>query len=198
MGESVELDSITLVNVSSSAAERRQKFTAVPLVGEATVKLVWLPMNRSSVCLCWSVEFISRSTMEGFRVLVDARSGETVIRQNRTCWYTSASYRVFNSDSPSPFTPGHAVPSSTQPAIVARQLLTLPALSQTASPEGWIPDGSNQTIGNNVDASVNWNAQTPNPTPRPQGSPARVFDLTLDLGQAPDTYGNASAVNLFY
>jgi hypothetical protein len=76
--------------------------------------------------------------------------------------------------------------------------VTLPALSQVASPQGWIRDYDNLTLGNNVDASVNWGADVPNPTPRPHGSPFRVFNFSLDLAQEPTSYANAAAVNLFY
>jgi hypothetical protein len=197
LGEHVELDAVTLIKASSTP-EQRQTFTAAPLLGEASAKLVWLPMSPSVAHLCWCVQFMSRSTGEGFQTLVDAASGEVLVRQNRTCNFTPASFRVYTSDSPSPFTPGWSTPSSAQPAVVNRQLLTLAALSQTASPDGWIRDTDNLTLGNNVDASVNLNGQIPNPTPRPQGSPFRVFDFPLSLNDDPSAYGDAAAVNLFY
>lgn len=198
LGVAITVDAVTSAGEIPATPERQQKFNAAPVFGEARTRLVWLPMNRSSVRLCWVVEFIRRSPMEGFRTLVDAVSGEVLVRQNRTCHYINASYRVYPSDSPSPFSPGHAQPSSGQPALVERQLLTLPALSQTASPLGWIRDYDNLTLGNNVDASANRDAEFPNPTPRPQGSPFRVFDFALDLNQDPSTYSDAAAVNLFY
>jgi hypothetical protein len=198
LGGTVQLGSLIRVNPTSSTPQGAQKFAYAGWFGEGSAKLIWLPMNPSSLRLCWSIELINRSTMEGFRILVDASSGEPLVRQNRTCWYTPSSYRIFTSDSPSPFTPGHTQPSSGQPASVARQLLALPALSQTASPDGWVPDGSNQTHGNNVDASANRIAQSPNPQPRPQGNPFRVFDFPLNLNNDPSTYGDAAVANLFY
>jgi hypothetical protein len=153
-------------------------------------------MNRSAVRLCWSVEFISRSNLEAFRSLVDATSGEVLVRQNRT-FRSDASYRVYTSDSPSPFSPGHSTPSSVQPSLVARQLVTLDALSATASPEGWVHAGTDpQTIGNNVDGRA-WRNLFGNPSPRPQAT-SRVFDFSLDLNQGPETYTSAAVVNVFY
>ncbi len=198
LGETASADGVTSVSTVSSTPEKQHTFTAAPLLGEARGGLVWLPMNRSSARLCWCVQFMSRSTGEGFQTLVDASSGEVLVRQNRTCNFTSASYRVYISDSPSPFTPGWATPSSAQPTLVARQLQTLAALSQTASPQGWIRDTDNLTLGNNVDASVNRSGLIPNPTPRPQGSPFRVFDFPRDLNDDPTAYSSAAAVNFCY
>jgi hypothetical protein len=198
LGETIGVGAVTPAAALSLTPEKRQTLAATPLFGDGRASLVWLPMGRSTVRLCWVLEFISRSRLESFRTLVDASSGEVLVRQNLTCNYTSASYRVYPSDSPSPFTPGWTTPSSAQPTVVSRQLLTLPALSQTASPQGWIRDSDNLTLGNNVDASVNRNGWYPNPTPRPQGSPSRVFDFGLDLTQDPSTYENAATVNLFY
>jgi len=196
IGETITVDEITPTGPAATGPEKKQSFTAAPLSGEAHASLVWLPMSRTNARLCWSVRLIG--ILEDFRTLVDASSGEVLVRQNQTCNYTDASYRVYTSDSPSPFSPGWQTPSSGQPAVVDRQLITLPALSAVASPNGWINDGDNQTIGNNVDASLNRNPQIPNPTPRPQGSPSRVFDFTLDLTQEPNNYENAAVANLFY
>ena len=188
LGETIGVDAVTPAATVSSTPEKRQTLAAPPLFGEGRASLAWLPMGHSSVRLCWALEFITRSRLESFQTLVDASSGEVLARRNLTCNYTSASYRVYTNDSPSPFTPGWTTPSSAQPPVVDRQLMTLPAVSQTASPQGWIRDTDNLTLGNNVDASVNRYAYYPNPTPRPQGSPFRVFDFGLDLNQDPSTY----------
>ena len=45
----------------------------------------------------------------------------------------------------------------------------------------------NETRGNNVDAHTDLDANNLADTPRPQGSPIRVFDFALDLTQAPST-----------
>src|SRR3974390_3081491 len=71
-------------------------------------------------------------------------------------------------------------------------------MEPNASPAGWINDGGNETLGNNVDAHTDRNADNLPDLPRPQGSPYRVFDFPLDLTQAPHTYSNAAVVQLFY
>jgi len=78
-------------------------------------------------------------------VLVDADTGEVQVRHTLTEHVSNASYRVFTSDSPTPFSPGHATPSSVQPALVSRGLVTTPGLNLVASPNGWIDDGVFET-----------------------------------------------------
>jgi len=183
---------------TATAAEQRQVFSASALPGETIARLVWLPLARDHLTLCWDVLLTSRARSEMFRVLVDVETGEVKIRRCLTEYISDATYRVFTSDSPSPFSPGHPTPNSAQPALVSRALLTLPALNTNASPNGWIDDGINETRGNNVDAHLDRNNDNQPDLPRPQGSPFRVFDFTLDLAQSPTTYGDAAVAQLFY
>jgi uncharacterized repeat protein (TIGR01451 family) len=164
----------------------------------ARATLVWLPMNPSTLRLCWQVELATRARGEWHRLLVDAETGEVLLRRSLTDYLTDATYRVFTSDSPTPFSPGHATPAAAQPAGVTRELLTFSALSTLASPNGWINDGVNETLGNNVDAHLDRNDDDLPDLPRPHGSPDRVFDFPLDLTKAPSSYGAASVVQLFY
>jgi uncharacterized repeat protein (TIGR01451 family) len=173
-------------------------FKAGSLPGEARARLVWLPMNESSLRLCWEIELTRRAGGERYRVLLDARSGEMHIRRRLTVYLSDATYRVFTSDSPRPFSPGWPEPNTNQPPTVARTLVTLSSLNTNASPIGWISDGENETRGNNVDAHADRNADDLPDLPRPQGLPYRVFDAPLDLTQPPGSYTDAAAVQLFY
>ena len=198
-GEKVETEAVATAGPVASAAERRQKFLAPGLKGEATAKLIWLPMDKDSLRLCWDVEWTGAQRGEMFRSLVDARTGEVLVRRCLTSYISDASYRVWTSDSPSPFSPGWPTPSSAQPSVVARTLVTLPAMDTNASPSGWIPDGGNETLGNNVDAHADRNNDNLADLPRPQGSPARVFDLAIDpTTQDPTNFTAAATVQLFY
>jgi hypothetical protein len=179
-------------------AESRQAFTAPLLRGEVRVKLVWLPMNRNSLRLAWRIELSSRARPELYSVVVDAQTGEPMLRRSLTSYLTDASYRVYTSDSPTPFSPGHSTPSSVQPPEVQRKLVKFSAISTNASPKGWINDGDNETRGNNVDAHTDRNDDDQPDLPRPRGTPNRVFDFPLDLKSQPTTYTNAAIVNLFY
>ena len=180
-------------------ATRKQHFTASGLTGTTRAQLTWLPMNRETMRLCWDVVLVDKQRSEMFRLLVDAVSGEVVIRYGLTEYLSDASYRVFTSDSPSPFSPGHATPLTSQPPVVARTLVVTSAVSTNASPLGWITDGDNTTLGNNADAHLDLDANdVADPGSRHSGSPFRVFDFPMDLSQAPSTYTNATVTQLFY
>ncbi len=178
--------------------QKKQKFKSASLPGDTEARLIWLPVAPDQMKLCWEILLTSGSRAEMFRLLVDSETGQVWLRHNLTAYLSTASYRVFDSDSPSPFSPGHTTTNSGQPAIVSRPLITVGALNTNASPNGWINDGGNETLGNNVAAHLDKNADNQPDLPRPQGSPNRVFDFPVDLAQAPGSYSDASVVQLFY
>ncbi len=198
IGEAVQAADLT-TTAAPAGVEKKQAFRAAALRG-ATVHFTWLPMDKGSARLCWDVVLTGRTTGEMFRILIDATTGEAQVRSCLTNYISEATYRVFTGDSPTPFQPGHATPSTDQPAEVPRTLVTLSALDTTASPNGWINDGVTETRGNNVDAHLDLDNNNVADTPRPQGSGLnnRVFDFPLDLTQAPSTYRNAAVTQLFY
>ncbi len=198
-GEGASIDQITPSGASDATPEKNARFTAPFLKGEADAKLIWLPMDRDTLRLCWDVTLMSRTRGEMYRVLVDAETGLVQIRRCLTDYLQDASYRVYTSDSPTPMSPGFPTPVSTQPPMVSRTLVTTPGLDLNASPNGWINDGGNETLGNNVDAHTDLNNDDLADLPRPQGSPFRVFDFPMDLTtQNPTSYSQAAVVQLFY
>jgi hypothetical protein len=197
LGSPVALTDVAL-HEKPAGAEQKHVFHAARLTGETTAELVWLPMNKDELRLCWNIVLKPRSRAETFRVLIDAESGEVLLRRCLTAYVTNSTFRVFTSDSPSPFSPGHSAPLTNQPPLVTRSLVTFSALDTNASPGGWIDDGVNETRGNNVDAHRDTNDDDTPDLPRPQGSPFHVFDPPLDLTQSPALFGNASVVQLFY
>ncbi|MEO6183672.1 MAG: M36 family metallopeptidase, partial [Verrucomicrobiota bacterium] len=198
IGEKIGTHEIESMDTQAQGAERRQKFKSARPSGETETRLVWLPMNAKEMRLCWEIILTSHARGEMFRLLVDAQTGEVLLRRCLTNYISNASYRVYTSDSPSPFSPGHSTPISTPPPLVPRVLVVTNAFNTNASPNGWINDGGNETTGNNVDAHLDRDNNNVADTPRPQGSPSRVFDFPMDLTQAPGTYTNASVVQLFY
>lgn len=200
VGLDIDQSAVVPVEQINAAAtpEKRQFFKSISFKGKADAKLIWLPMSQDRLQLCWDVILMSRARGEMFRVLVDVQTGEPLLRHCLTDYISDATYRVYTSDSPSPFSPSYSTPVTTQPPLTNRVLLTLPALDTNASPNGWIDDGGNETLGNNVDAHTDVNADNVADLPRPHGSPARVFDFPLDLSQSPSTYTNAAVVQLFY
>ena len=198
-GEAADQKLVTSLGTIAGGPEKAEKFNAPFLLGEAEAKLIWLPMDPQTLRLCWDVILTSRKRGEMFRILVDAETGVVQVRHGLTDYLSDATYRVFTSDSPSPFSPGYSTPVSTQPALVSRSVVTLSAIDTNASPSGWINDGGNETAGNNVDAHSDINGDNVPDLPRPQGSPARVFDFALDLTtQNPSAYRQAAVVQLFY
>src|SRR4030095_3708698 len=98
-----ELEENSLISLGDpEGAESRQAFNAPLLRGEARAKWVWLPMNRNSLRLAWRVELSSRARPELYSVVVDAQTGEAMLRRSLTSYLTDASYRVYTGDSPSP------------------------------------------------------------------------------------------------
>ncbi|HKX63147.1 MAG TPA: M36 family metallopeptidase, partial [Verrucomicrobiae bacterium] len=186
---------------TAADAEHRQFFRGKALQGQARTRLVWLPTDARTLRLGW--EIIATPQVSGRMSLsvVDATTGEMWIQRDLTSDASDATYRVFIGDNPTPFSPGYATLGySNQPAAVSRVWATLKSLDAAASPQGWIPDGGNETLGNNVDAHTDLDDDNTPDLPRPAGSPARTFDFPLDLAQEPDgsTYRKAAVVNLFY
>ncbi len=154
LGETLAIEAVTPA-AGARVEPGRQTFRAPRYSGIST-HLVWLPMDRTTMRLCWEV-LIDSKTIDGlYRVIIDAESGEAHLRQTLTEHISPVTYRIFTGDSPTPFSPGHATPSSTQPPSVQRSLVTISALNTTASPNGWINDGMNETIGNNVEPTRRW------------------------------------------
>jgi hypothetical protein len=198
IGETIEDSEASPVDFTPQGPDKHQKFRAKTFKGDADVHLTWLPMTRDSLRLCWEVIVMGRTREEMFKILIDAETGEALVRHGLTENISDASYRVFTTDSPTPFSPGFATPMTNQPAEVDRVLVVTNTFDTNASPGGWINDGDNETTGNNVDAHLDRDADNLPDLPRPRGSPFRVFDFPLDLTQDPGTYGDACVVNLFY
>lgn len=177
---------------------RMKKYRAGKNPRAAMVRLVWAPMSPLAMRLAWEVYLAREAGGDMYRLLVDAESGEVILRHARTFYLSDATYHVFTGANPAPLAPAHPTPSTNQAPIVPRTMVTIAALSTNGSPIGWISDGESETRGNNVDAHLDRNGDDQPDLPRPQGGPGRVFDFPLDLTRSPQTYGEASAVNLFY
>src|SRR5262249_11353467 len=143
----------------------------------AYVRQVWLPLDSGRLRPAWEVMLDSRQSRLRYQVLVDAETGSVWLRRSLTTFISDATYNVWTSDSPSPFSPGWPTPNTAQPPLTNRIMVTLPALDTNASPAGWIPDGGNTTTGNNADAFVDRNFDGQPDQPRPVGNPNRVFNF---------------------
>ncbi len=203
------IDEISALEAKTPQKTRVQNFKAKPLPGEATAALVWLPLDGDTLRLCWEVELNRREFSERFRFVVDAETGEVLVRRKLTVEVSEVLYRVYTSDSPTPLSPGPAFPTNLQPPYVARSLLSISNISPKASPLGWINDGVMETRGNNVDAHLDRDDDDRPDLPRVQGTVTnwvadgvtnsqRIFDFPIDFTQSPTSYAPASVVQLFY
>ncbi len=119
-------------------------------------------------------------------------------------WFPAAdedvTFRIYSMGSPAPGLPGTDNPSGNQLQFIGSELLTFGAASMaSASPDGWIPDGQNETAGNNVAAQLDLDADNIPDGPRPQGLPYRVFNFTSDPQiQDPAQFQEAAVVQAFY
>jgi outer membrane protein assembly factor BamB len=222
IGEALSAEEIKPLDAIPEGPRLKQRFTASMLQGEARTELVWLPIDRQTMRLCWRVVLAGKSRGELFQVLVDAETAELEIRHCWTFSFNDTSYRVYNSDSPSPFSPGHSAPNSNQPMnintpqpeyVSQANLPESSVRSSVASPLGWVI--ADTTIGNNVDAHTDVNGtdnpdwgdllELPNP-PRPVGTEVGgvlEFHFDTDLTQAPNQNSparnqDAAVVNAFY
>jgi hypothetical protein len=189
----------------AEGSEQKQSFTA-PRLTDTTAQLTWIPLSADSVKLGWDVTTFSLNQNEMFRTVVDANSGEVLYRTSLTNDATDATFRVYADatskvplESPAPMKPSNSVPGSLQGVEVPRSLITLQSVNATASPNGWINDGGQETLGNNVAAHTDFDASPNSPDlPRPNGGVSRNFDFAVNLSQAPSTYANAAVTHLFY
>ena len=178
-----------------AGAELQQRFTATEFLrGPIDARLTWLDMDTSNLRLCWQVILSSASRGETVLTLLDAETGEVLLRQNLTRHISAASFNVWTNYSPAPMVPGLAVPGTNQAPITNRTLLTFGAISTNASPAGWVDDITNATTGNNCLGTFAFNGAYY----LPLGNPNRVFDRPCDLTQAPPAYAPHSCVQAFY
>ena len=172
--------------------------TSAGIRGESIAEFVWFPFNDKKLNLAYEFILTSSVNKETFRIIVDANSGDILLRQGLTKYIGEATYHVYTNESPTPMNPGFNYPTTNQPPMVERALITLSAINTNASPIGWFYNDLNQTTGNNADAYLDINADDLPDTPRVIGSPQGVFDFPLDLSKSPYEYSSASVVNLFY
>jgi hypothetical protein len=196
VGDQFNPESLRSTSPPSTEPDRRQQFRAA-LVGDIDAKLTWLPLSREEMILTWDITATSLRRSEMYRTFIDAKSGKLVLRQSLTA-YNDTTYRVFTAESPTPKSPGHETVSSMQPTAVDRQMVTLPSLNATASPNGWISAGSTITSGNNANAYTDTDNNNVADEPRIAATSNSTFDHPLDLASDPLNSKGASVTQLFY
>ncbi len=195
-----------VVVTDRSADGNKVTFERGQFADPTTAELMYFPLESGVATLAWRV--LMWEPVAAYYVVVDAETGKMLWRKNITDDQSqSATYGVYTDDSPSPLSPTNATPGSAiQGAGIARSTVTLIGNEAPNSGQnnlGWIPDGSNLTDGNNVEAGLD--IVSPDGVDAPvAGSPNRVFNFTYNpppLGtDVPSgaAYRNGIVTNLFY
>ena len=103
----VQIDESALsIDQEAVGPTQRQSVKHASLFGPAYAEMTWLPLNSGSMRLCWQVIVSARPKVEQYLILVDAQTGEMLLRRNLTSYAREQNYNVYTSDSPSPFSPG--------------------------------------------------------------------------------------------
>lgn len=130
------------------------------MVQDARAWLVYFPVAHGAARLAWAMELWGDP--DAFLMVIDAQDGTVLFRKNATNYQTqSASYNVYNNDSPAPMSPSTALPgTNTQASFIARTTLALIGNEGLLSFNnlGWMNDnvngGNGWTDGNNVQAGL--------------------------------------------
>ena len=190
------------VDEAAEGAEQRTvwKTPAALRSDEALVtKLVYFPLTRDTIVPAWAVVVAQHGLGHTYDTVIDATDGKVLHRVNRLVCAAPITMRVYTNDSPAPMSPGLSFSSTTQAPFVSRDLVTVTTEEMLPwSPLGWITDGTFETVGNNVDAHTDIDANNTADTPRPNGGASLTFDFPLDTTQAPSTYRDAAVIQMFY
>ncbi|HVE55264.1 MAG TPA: M36 family metallopeptidase [Pyrinomonadaceae bacterium] len=198
----VNLDAKDLVVREVSEDGTSVVFERGPFADDIKAELMYFPLESGTATISWGMTLWQ--DVPAYYTFVDAESGDLLWRKNITNDQTqSATYSIYDSDSPAPLSPFPGLPGSgTQGAYIPRTNVTnvseLPAFDNL----GWITDGGNTTTGNNVDAGLD--VVSPNGIDaggRPTGAPARVFNFPYDPAVDSPTgvnYRAGAVTNLFF
>ncbi|HET6380309.1 MAG TPA: M36 family metallopeptidase [candidate division Zixibacteria bacterium] len=149
-----------------------------------TAKLVYQPAG-DVVKLAWQIELYEPDADHWWNLRVDATTGQELARDDYVS-HADETYSVFPIPTENPEEAGGVRTTVTNPAT-------------DASPLGWVTAGQTLTMGNNVLAYTDRDADNvPDQDGFADGGPDLVFDPPLDLTRPPVEYQDAAVTNLFY
>lgn len=157
-----------------------------------TAEKVYFPTEPGVVVPAWRV--LIWQPVNAYYVIVDASTRTVLWRKNITEDQTQpVTYNVYANpgaaatdvaDSPFPITPGPTSPTFVQGAPISRTLLTMIGneSGNAFNNLGWIPDGANDTNGNNVEAGLDRDAMNgvDGTNGRVVGNAFRTFDFPIN------------------
>jgi hypothetical protein len=151
----IKLNPATLKLTSKGAGGHTFTFEPGPFDEEIHAQQVYFPLETGLANLGWRLTLWTKNA--AFYFVVNAEgNGEVLFRKNLTESQTqSATYVVYDDDSPAPLSPSQATPGSgIQGVGIPPSTITLISELPAFNNLGWITDGGNTTTGNNVDAGL--------------------------------------------
>ncbi len=187
--------------VERASDGRHVTFDKGVMAADPSAWLVYFPLARGVARLAWATQVIGDPY--GFLTVVDAEDGTILFRKNLTNFQTqSATYNVYNNDSPAPSSPTTALPGANfQAPFIARQSITRIGneAPDTFNNLGWMTDGLNETAGNNVRAGLD--LVSPDGIEATVAGTGRVFNFAYNPetdSPASPNYRNGEVTDMFY
>ena len=196
-----------LTEKSSDADGAKVTFNDTAVADGIRAWQVYFPMAAGVTRLAWATEIMGNP--DAFLTVIDTETGTVLFRKNLTNYQIqTATYNVYNGESPAPAAPTPALPGANfQAPLVPRVNITLIGKEEPNSFNnlGWMTDGTNLTDGNNVEAGLDIDGT--NGVDAAVAGTARVFNFAYNPGpgnpgpgDAPTTaaFRNGEVTNMFY
>ena len=150
----VVTDAASVPQLSTDEGGRKMTLAQGPFERETKAELIYFPLEPGVATLAYSLVLWEKH--DAWYVLIDAESGQLLWRKNITNDQTqTATYSVYDDDSPAPLSPSNALPGSgIQGTPISRSTFTIVSELPAFDNLGWITDGGTTTTGNNVDAGL--------------------------------------------
>jgi len=149
----VELDPASLVLKESDPDGTSFVFERGPFDDDIKVELLYFPLEAGVVTPSWAMTLWQ--DVPAYYTLVDAEDGEVLWQKNITDEQTqSATYNVYEGDSPAPLSPSNVLPGMNIQAPAVPRTSVTTVREHPSNNLGWLTDGATTTTGNNVDAGL--------------------------------------------
>lgn len=164
---------------------------------------VYVPTSRTRIDPGHRLELRLKGAPDQFEVITIGDDPKPAIIRNLTRYAGGASsvaatYRIHPGESPTPMTPAAPLPNGDQPMEQSRVLISIASLDAVASPLGWVDPAQMTTIGNNIIAQADFNANNGLDNIRPDAGPGLMFDFPFDSASDPATNIDAAITQAFY
>lgn len=182
---------------------RTRQAPALPEFEHFSAEAVYVPVSRDRIEPGHRLELRLEGAPDLFEVITIGDDPEPIILRNLTRYAggatsVAATYRIHPGESPTPMTPAAPVPNGDQPMEQSRVLVSLASLNAVASPLGWVDPALMTTIGNNIIAQADFNANNGADNIRPDAGAGLIFDFPFDSSSDPASNIDAAITQAFY